>query len=194
MRRSAPFVVIAAAVFALAGCSNSAYPTPTVDVPTAAAPTTPSAPTSERGFLVKQIGETGGWGVSNGDISVKFVVDKITVDPQCTNRFASASEHGHFVQVDMRVETTPTMPTNMGYQINPFSWSAVGADGVTESSIATGSSYSCIDNSKQLTTQMTPGSKYRGSLVFDVTSPTGTLLFPHPNPSLGGWEWTYGAA
>jgi uncharacterized lipoprotein len=84
VRRSAPFVVIAAAVFALAGCSNSASSTPTVDVPTAAAtaaaaaptaaaPTTPSAPTSERGFLIKQIGETGGWGVSNGDISVKFV-------------------------------------------------------------------------------------------------------------------------
>jgi hypothetical protein len=94
----------------------------------------------------------------------------------------------------MRVETTPTMQPNSPFSINPFSWSAVGPDGVTESAIATASSYSCLESNKQLPTQMTPGSKYRGSLVFDVTSPTGTLLFPHPNPNLGGWEWTYGAA
>ncbi|GAA4685663.1 hypothetical protein GCM10023215_21140 [Pseudonocardia yuanmonensis] len=51
-------------------------------------------------------------GVANANISVKFIVDKITVDPVCPNRFASEPENGHLVRMDVRIETTPQMPTD----------------------------------------------------------------------------------
>jgi hypothetical protein len=195
-------VATAVAAVALTACSNSSPSSPTVDVPTtaAAAPApasaTPAADANEsaRGNLIKQIGETAGWGVSNADISVKFVVDKITVDPKCTTQFATPAQNGHLVKVDMRVETTPSMPTNFAYSINPGAWSAVGEDGSTQTSLATAPSFSCLNSNEQLPSQLSPASKYRGSIVLDVSSPTGTLIFSHPNPTLGGWEWTYSTA
>ncbi|MEK6438744.1 hypothetical protein [Pseudonocardia sp. T1-2H] len=193
--------VVAAAAVVLTACSNSSTSSPTVDVPSAAPATTAAAPTaaqgapeSPRGNLVKQIGDTSGWGLSSNDISVKFVVDKITVDPKCNSQFPSQAENGHLVQVDLRVETTQTMPKDAGYSINPYSWSAIGPDEITQSNVATGASFTCQNPNEQLPPQFSPASKYRGSVVLDVSSPTGTLIFKHPNPTLGGWEWTYGAA
>ncbi|WP_433507291.1 hypothetical protein ACQP04_12985 [Pseudonocardia halophobica] len=195
-------MVITTAVSAvvLTACSNISPASPTVDVPTtaAAAPAseTPAADANEsaRGNLIKQVGETAGWGVSNADISVKFVVDKITIDPKCTTQFAASAQNGHLVKVDMRVETTPSMPPNFAYSINPGAWSAVGEDGITQTSLATAPSFSCLNSNEQLPSQLSPASKYRGSIVLDISSPAGTLIFSHPNPTLGGWEWTYGTA
>ena len=199
MRLVVPFAAVAIATLALAGCSNQA-PAPSVDVPVATAPavaaatpTSTAAPgTNERGNLVKAPGETAGWGVTNDDLSVKFVVDKITVDPKCTSQFASKSENGHLVQLDIRVETTATMPTNAGYSMNPYSWSAIGPDGVTESSLTTAATFSCLDSKAQLPVDFSPASKYRGSIMLDTSSTTGTLIFRPAFVNAGGWEWAYG--
>jgi len=36
------------------------------------------------------------------------------------------------------------MPTDRTYMINPFEWSTLGADAVAETSLASGSSFSCL--------------------------------------------------
>ncbi|MFC4950107.1 hypothetical protein [Pseudonocardia sp. GCM10023141] len=191
-------------VLTVSACANLAPSRPSlaVDVPTASStapvaapsPAPPHGEMSPRKNLVKKVGETADWGIGNNNISVKFVVDKITVDPKCTSQFAGKPQNGHLVQMDVRVETTPDMPTNTGYSINPYSFSAIGPDGVTEPSVVSGVSFSCLAPNTHLPAQFAPASKYRGSLVLDVSSPTGTLIFSPSFSGAGGWEWAFPAA
>ena len=75
--------------------------------------------------------------------------------------------------------------------ITPHQWSVVGPDGVTESAIATGAAFTCLESSEQLPVeQFTPSSKYRGKIVLDTASASGVLLF-RPGITNGGWEWSF---
>jgi hypothetical protein len=195
--------LIATALLAVtaAACTSANAPgsSPTVNVPQASAtaapaspPATPAGNTSERGNIIKKQGETAGFGPGQDDIEVTFVVDKITVDAKCTSQFAQKPEHGHFVKVDLRAETKPTMPTDRGYSIGAYDFSTVGGDGVTEQSLGTGPAFGCIDPSEQFPPNITPGSKYRGSIVLDTKNPAGVLVYRPGFMASGGWEWHYG--
>jgi len=45
---------------------------------------------------------------------------------------------------------TTAMPTDRTYMINPFEWSIIGADAVAETSLASGSSFSCLKQGARL--------------------------------------------
>ena len=182
----------------LAACAAPATSTPPLNVPPApevsapAAAATPAGDLSTRGNVVKQPGEIAGFGPTQDNIVVTFAIDKITVDAKCTSSYAQKPENGHFVKLDVRAETKPTMPTDRGYSINPFEFSTVGPDGITEQSLTTGSSFTCLDQSEQFPSTISPGSKYRGSLILDTKNTSGVLVY-RPNFMLGGgWEWNYG--
>ena len=184
----------------LAACSAPATSTPQLNVPPASegAPATPAAPAtpvgdvSERGNVKKQPGEVAGFGPTQDNIVVTFAIDKITVDAKCTSSYPQKPENGHFVKLDVRAETKPTMPTDRGYSINPFEFTTVGADGITEQSLTTGAAFTCLDQSEQFPATLNPGSKYRGALILDTKNPSGVLVY-RPNFMLGGgWEWEYG--
>jgi hypothetical protein len=178
----------------LAGCALPVV-APTIDVPKAPVPDAPAGDRSERGNVVKQVGETAAFGPTQDQLVVKFVVDKITVGAKCTADYAQPAERGTFVKVDMRAETDPTMPANGLYMINGWDFSTVGADGVTESDLVTGAGSSCIDPNEALSNQpFSPGSKYRGSIVLDTKNTSGVLVLkPAFMATTGGWEWQYGA-
>ncbi|NMH97295.1 hypothetical protein [Pseudonocardia acidicola] len=204
MRRAARHTLlctaVATAALVLTACSDSppASNPPAPNVPTAAPPTTTAAalPKSERGLTIKQVGQPAGWTTADGSTQeVTFVIDKITVDPKCEASYSQKPENGHFVRVDIRAETTTAMETNAGYAISPSEWAVVGPDGVTESSVASGPSFSCLRSSDMFPTDpLTPASKYRGSIVLDTRSTSGTLTFrPGFFGGSGGWEWRFGA-
>ncbi len=70
----------------------------------------------------------------------------------------------------------------------------MGQDGLTESSLATGPSFGCLDRSMSLPDSLSPASKYRGAVVLDSANSSGTLIFrPNFTDDDGGWEWAYGA-
>ena len=191
-------VALALSVLVVACSATPATTPPQLNVPPApqvavAAPAAaPAGDTSERGNVVKKPGEVAGFGPTQDNIVVTFAIDKITVDAKCTASYSQKSEHGHFIRLDVRAETKPTMPTDRGYAINPFEFSTVGPDGITEQSLTTGPSFTCLDQSQQFPATISPGSKYRGSLILDTKNPSGVLVY-RPNFMLGGgWEWNYG--
>lgn len=185
----------------LAGCGSPGVQPAMPEVAPAAstpplAPATSSAfgpsETSPRGLLVKKVGQPAGFSNQAKEVTATFVVDKITVDGACTGQFAEKPENGHFVILDIRVETTPAMTENDGVQINPMDWSVIGPDGVTESQLSTTAAGQCVDLKDSLQPQRyTPASKYRGKLVLDTAHPAGVLILQPPGG--GGWEWTYPA-
>jgi hypothetical protein len=109
------------------------------------------------------------------------------VDVPCTQRFASPSEHGHFVRVDLDVET-PAGPQDDLFSLSPFNWSIVGTDGITETSLSSGPAYSCLPPNEQLPQVLNAGSRYRGAVVLDSANAAGTLAFRTALADQG-WEW-----
>lgn len=190
-------VAALALIVLLAACGTPATPQlgvpPAGGTPAAPAVAAPAADLSERGNRIKQLGEIAGYGPTDQDIVVTFAIDQITVDAKCTSQFAQKPENGRFIKVDLRAETKPTMPTDRGYSINPFDFTTIGADGITEQSLTTGPAFTCIDPSAQFPAAISPGSKYRGSIILDTKNTSGVLVY-RPGFDLGGsgWEWKYG--
>lgn len=200
MPHLAPRLLVAALLAATAACAQPAAPgsAPTVNVPQASvapvpesAPAAPAGNVSDRGNVIKKVGETAAFGPTQDNLVVSFVVDKITVAAKCPGQFAQKPEHGHFVRLDVRAETKPAMPANLGYSISPFDFSTDGPDGVTEQSLSTGPTYGCVDPSAQFPSTLNPGSKYRGAIILDTANPSGVLVYRPGFMAGGGWEWSY---
>jgi hypothetical protein len=151
-------------------------------------------PRSQRGNIVKAIGEAGGISdLTTGRPVVTFTVDAITADAPCTSAYADGPVNGHFVAVDLRVTTDPALPSDWYYSISPFDFSFVGPDGITVPEVATMESYSCLAGNEQWSTDtLSPGSTYVGTIVVDVPSPTGTLIYrASTSGGSDGWEWSF---
>lgn len=197
--------VVALSLAALAACSAPAPAAPQLNVPLAseaAAAPAPSAPTgeqSERGNLIKKLGEPAAFGpTASGQVDpvVTFAVDKITVGAKCTSAYPQPAEHGNLVRVDLRAETAKTLPPDGFYMISGWDFSTVGADGITETQLVTGPAAMCLDESDMFHgQQFAPASKYRGSIVIDTKNSSGVLVLkPSFMMTTGGWEWEYGQA
>ncbi|WP_156756627.1 hypothetical protein [Actinokineospora pegani] len=146
---------------------------------------------SPRGNLVKQIGEAAGVSPTQGGAStVTFSIEKITVDPKCTDGFSEKSAKGHYIALEMTVKTEPTYDSDemMMFSINPYSFSVVGQDGVTETEVA--ATYPCVDPKDHLTSDaLSPASQYKGVVMLESKSTSGLLVFRPAGSS--GWEWAF---
>ncbi|MCI2958266.1 hypothetical protein MN032_11205 [Agromyces atrinae] len=191
MRRAALTVLFVGAL-ALTGCTSSA-PTPvaapTVEPATPAATpdaTAPAAETSTRGNLVKTVGQTfGATDPVTGDQVANFRVTAITVDPACTGEYASASDNGHFVKLDVEGETLP----ELGEDIYLTGWNVIAENGTTFNGLAeSGASSMCLGFNEQLPIRIGPGERVAGSIVLDVPTASGVLVLPFGG---GAWEWSY---
>lgn len=162
--------------------------------PTEAETPTPEAPaTSDRGFLVKQVGELGGLTDEiTGDWTVDFTVSNITVDFQCTNGFAEAPKNGHFVALEMQINTHPAWDSALygDFMMNPYDFQVFDANNMRVND-PIGSSYMCLDASQQVPNQIGPSQSVAGVMVFDVPTPTGVIAYSPTIYGAGGWEWAY---
>lgn len=170
---------------------------PPAPAPTQAAPPPPppaNPQTSPRGNLIKQRGELAGIRDANGEYLVSFTVNAIDIDVPCTGPYADPPEHGHFVAVDVSVETSPKMLDSdliQQFSMSSSTFQAIGPDGVTSNagtdSVAT---LFCLDDSVLLPGTIGPGEKARGIVLLDVEHPTGTLVYEDYWTD-SAWEYTY---
>lgn len=186
----------------LAGCGHTAAQPGMTNVTTATmAPptlssmlTTPpseAAEKSSRGLIHMKVHQPIDFTDQSGAITATLVLEKLTVDGNCTSQYAQKPEHGHFLIVKMRVETTSNLSPNEYLSIIPAGWSIVGSDGIIESSVSTGPSFSCLDPKDHFPNeQFAPAAKYRGAIVLDTANTSGILMY-RPLGKGGGWEWTF---
>ncbi len=166
---------------------------------TAAEPSEVPIPRSPRGHIVKQLGEVGGFThpedttPSTTELVLSFTIDAIRpVD--CSSPYAEAPQNGNFIALDIRASTAENYPADvLPFWVSSGDFSVVGPDGVTVSNLGTPQSFMCMDyNDPNLFTQdqFTPASQYRGTVILDVPTPTGTLIFT-PLGATSGWEWSF---
>ncbi|THE19340.1 hypothetical protein E1J17_01480 [Kocuria rosea] len=191
--------LLALPALTLVGCSNAeADPEATApNVEPATAESTPSSTqeTSPRGNLMKEIGEPAGIH-SLDDPSknvVTYVIKGIEVDPVCTGPYPQAPENGHFMAVDMEVETAADPGfTEVMYgslNISAHSFKMIDANGTTVNSIASGPSYGCLPEAEMLPSTIGPGERATGKVILDVPSTEGILVYNEAMDSSLGWEW-----
>lgn len=184
--RSVSALVLLLVSAAIAGCSSGATPPQSQ-----AGPSTEATASSQP--LVKKVGEVAAISTTDKQPLLSFAVDEITLDKKCETSYARRPEHGHFVMVSIRAETGAAFPADSRLIINPYDFSIVGTDGVTENGLATSAALSCLPQSQLLpNTPYGPSKSYSGIIVLDTENPKGTLLY---RPTFGGtgWAWRYPA-
>jgi hypothetical protein len=160
----------------------------------AAASTEPK--TNDRGNIVKALGEEGGVTDAEGEQLLTFAVDGITPDPACT---ADWQEYGtpvdpghHLVSVQVRVSTSPEVTDEDYLTLSGYDFKFIGADGLTVDSLDGVSTYGCLEDSQEFTSDMLgPGQMYAGAIILDVPAATGTLVFDPSWGQSGGWEYSF---
>lgn len=144
--------------------------------------------------MVKKLGEPACFGGAGKDCEggVSFAIDKIEVDPKCTE-YGSHPDNGHTVLLHLRVATGDDADVidRVGGIINPFSFVEIGKDGVTRDT----SFGMCADPSaNQLPDTYGPNQKYQGVMDLEVTEASGIIalqLMGAEEDGQRGWEWTY---
>lgn len=159
-----------------------------------AAPAEPEGEKSERGNLIKAIGEGAGitW---EGKEVASFVVNSIAVDPGCTNEFATEPENGHFVVLDVSLKTEPELAEapSPSFGLAGIGWTAIAPNGTTSNADTfSGAAFMCLDDSEVLPSALGPGEQATGKIVLDVENPEGVLVHK-PLFQDFGWEWSYPA-
>ncbi|MGJ9402422.1 hypothetical protein [Arthrobacter sp. KK5.5] len=174
---------------------SSAAPSGAIETEEAEASETVSGDLSERGNMVKKIGDSAGLTGPDGETLVEFTVHSIEVDPKCTGQFAEKSENGHLLALDVSVATKAGMEEAHfgGWSMSPYSFKTIAPNGTTSNSdLGTMPTYSCLDDSEGLPDTIGDAEKARGIVILDVENPKGTLVFEDPLAQ-AGWEWEYPA-
>lgn len=209
MHRTAAAIALTLAAIALAGCTASpeekpeAAPELSIEpaVPTETPEPTPTPERNEspRGNLIKSIGEPFGYAdpdnLDDKFGTAQFVVRSIVVDPECTGPMPEASEHGHFVRIDIEGETTPKIADtiNGGLIMDAFSWKAIAENGTTfNGDLNSFAAQQCLAEEEMLPRNIGPAERVAGAVILDVPTPKGVAILEEP---IGGsWEWAYPAS
>lgn len=154
----------------------------------------PEGEVSARGNLILAAGEGAGIEGPDGEPMVSFVVNSITVDAPCTSPNAEPPENGHFVTLDVSVETTAVVGTDDGissFGMTTYQFKPIAENGTTSNADPdTIASWYCYEEAQILPDSIGPGEKATGLVILDVESPSGTLVFNDYFSSYG-WEWEY---
>jgi hypothetical protein len=187
---------------ACGGSPQSAPTAPTVEPATGgqsasasatASPTATAESTkSSRGNLVKKVGE--GASVTDNDKTVaSFVIKSIQVDPKCTNSSAMPPKNGHFVALDVSMQTDPALAQSVNPQFGlaGYAWKAIAANGTTfNGDLMSFESLMCLPEAENFPSALGPAEKATGKIILDVPTPTGVLV--HKQGFMpAGWEWQY---
>jgi hypothetical protein len=143
---------------------------------------------------VKQIGETAGIKDANGQFLVSFVVNRIIVDIPCTDEFAEPPENGHFVAVDVSVQTSSSMLNSdliNEFNMSASNFTAIAPDGTTSNaSPDSAATIFCLDDSVLLPYAIGPGENVNGMILLDLANPSG-ILVAEEYWTESAWEWVY---
>lgn len=156
-------------------------------------PTVDAPPTSERGYIVKAVGEPGGlYDMDTGEMLVDFTITSIEPNFTCTGPDAQAPARGHFLAVTMDVTVSELAADfDPGFMaVDPESFRVFNESGSQSPNII-GNSAGCVDPAELLPTEIQPGEQVTGLIIFDVAPTTGVLAWNYANATNLGWEWPF---
>ncbi|WP_236796883.1 hypothetical protein [Amycolatopsis sp. GM8] len=172
---------------------------PPVAAASSAPSSTPAPPTSTKHVprvIETKIGEQARFtGSRGGGVELVLTITQLKIDGRCTAPYAQKSENGHFLFVDVSVETSPTMSSSYSANLlNPQGFSIIGPDGITETggSLSSSPSFGCVPRSKMLPLTLSPGQKYTGTIVLDTRNTRGKLLLTPIGLDMDTWYWKLG--
>ena len=185
--------------------SETRGPRPSSPEPSSEGPERSSAPSnpgggqaqrSDRGYLMKELGEESYINDSTGTPAVSFALTDVVADPVCSTPYAEASENGHLVRLDIDLETGSAESLEEvlysdSYYLSSSDWRFVDSEGVRANTTDTVASWMCLDTSEQFPVDVGPHERIRGSIVLDLPSTSGTLIYTQPLID-DGWEWSIG--
>ncbi|MBD1543911.1 DUF4352 domain-containing protein [Arthrobacter sp. IA7] len=186
----------------LSGCAGAPQSSPTapsVEPATATAtPTATPSPTdakSPRGNLIKVPGQAASV-TDNGETVASFVVKSIKLDPKCTSSSAMKPKNGHFLVLDVAMETTPALAKSVNPEFgisSSYAWKAIAANGTTfNGDLGTFEAVMCMNDAERFPSTLGPAEKATGKIVLDVPTTTGVVVHKQGFMS-AGWEWSYPA-
>ncbi|MFB2571356.1 hypothetical protein [Micrococcus sp. IITD107] len=135
--------------------------------------------------------------MTNGaETLLDFRINKITADPRCTGDPSAEPENGHFIVLDVEIETFDGVRAatyESGFTMLPMEFKTIGADGKTSNADpGTFGAFSCLRDAEQLPGELGDNESAEGQLVLDVADPSGTLVYENMFIETGGaWEWSY---
>ncbi|MBK0421568.1 hypothetical protein JD292_05730 [Leucobacter sp. CSA2] len=144
---------------------------------------------SERGNPIKRVGEVAALGQNEAD-EVSFTVTKITLDPTCSGEYPQEPKNGHFIRLDVQVESTKQGTGDFDFAF----WKWIRPDGTTANVDPgqDGNGYMCLADSESLPRYIGPAEKATGSIVLDVPDTHGTLIAqPSYAGMTGAWHWEW---
>jgi hypothetical protein len=188
---------------ALASGARSATNGPAPTVPpavesSAMATNNPDATKSERGHVIRVLGQGAGISDKSGKQAASFVVNNITIDPVCTGKDPVAPENGHFLALEISAQTYPPLKDVFGHSGTfPFrggsNWKLIAANGTTyNGDLESSPARDCLADAEIFPYSLGPAEKATGKIVLDVPTTEGTLVFD-PFFEDAGWEWQYPA-
>ncbi|WP_157874140.1 hypothetical protein [Psychromicrobium lacuslunae] len=148
------------------------------------------------GMLQKKIGELAGVVASeNSNIRlVNFSVASIKADYQCKVPGPVKPSNGHFIAVELWIETTAELSTSkdpyFGVSAKDFDLQSSDGNKVT-ATLDTYPAHACLDNELGLPARIGPSQKIRGLLVLDSPISSGSLILSQKNTDGPGWIWQF---
>lgn len=204
MKKSLLFIPLV--VLALSGCGSSAPVAKagsghaaTASATPSASAATPTAKMSDRGYLMKEVGQVASETTEEGKTTVEFKVKDIDLKLECTGEYAGKADNGHLVGIKMDVHTTkdlydPDYPGMTFLGGHPGNWKFISKDGTTfNGQLGTGGAGVCLKDTQTLPESIGPAQKATGWVVVDLPSTKGTLIL-ELSGGVGGWEWQLGEA
>lgn len=204
MKQSLIITTATIAGLLLVGCSTTANdaepnlePAPVTEASTPE-PTeepTPEVERNARGSIVMQPGDTEILTSNDGTELMSFTVHSIEVNPECTGDRPSDPENGNFVVFEAEVESDIVAGEHglqPGRTFNSSTYRVIDNEGNTlGESPNTGPSHICFPDSDRIPTDLGPGEKASGKVVFDVSIDSGSLLMDIDSAQGLQWEWEF---
>lgn len=155
----------------------------------------PAVDVNGRGSIALEQGEEGVIMDYQDTILVSFVVSDIETDLQCTADRPLDAENGHFIALDVEIESDQAAAENYvepDLIFNKAGMRIIGSDGTTRSeSPNSGASFECLPESEQLPVTFGPGEKLSGKVVLDVPIESGAILTELGVGEYTQWEWEF---
>lgn len=173
--------------------SSSSVPNPSPSpVPTSTSTAAPSPSLTPQGFIPKKIGEQGGLNCqSEAACGLKFVVERIEINPACAQYGRKADAGSKTVVLHMSMSTGELTQDQSAYAagiFNPFSMKGISPDGF----IHDAKPGTCLDFNGAMPNQILPNAKYSGHV--EVILPESVTSIAAASTGTGGksrgWVWS----
>ncbi|MEZ7897580.1 MAG: hypothetical protein QMB98_02045 [Flaviflexus sp.] len=149
---------------------------------------------SERGYLVKDVGDRAGVQdpADPKELMAGFILTDIEVGVQCTNPEAQPSKYGTHIALTFEVETSQRMETQLWNSVMiSHHYIDIYPDGGGEAQRFTGGTGPlCLTGAEKLPDEIPPGTTAQGKVVIDSEVTSGIITYEMMGVP-GGWEWTF---